>query len=147
MRPYKSTVLHGTETLGDCFRAVLGSLMDRDPNWIPHFFAEHDDPDEAMEAVDVWLATHGLARVSLYHDGNETAQRVRDYMDANNPHIYYGLAGVSQRGVGHIVVCLGDAIVNDPSTPEHMQPPDLAGPLSHGYWMILLLVPGFLYAV
>jgi hypothetical protein len=91
---------------GDCVRAAVASLLDREPTSVPHFIAGSDiDGRVWWYALKGWAASNGWAvtrRGLLPHEENV-------------PLPVFGIAcGPSPRGVSHAVVAIGGAIVWDP---------------------------------
>lgn len=106
------------ESYGDCFRTVLGCLLDLPPEKVPHFYdgiGKHDDATEANHAIRYWLFQQGYVMVTFAFEAD--VPDVLKCMEANNPGIYYLITGSSVTGNNHCCIGLGGEIVWDPA-PE-----------------------------
>lgn len=122
-------------TPGDCWRTVIGCLLDKPPQQMPHFveIAGWQNNAECTRITKQWLKDHGY----YYFEVAMAAelQAVLDYMAAVNPGMYYILGGNSKNGTGHSVICLDDKIVHDPGIDD----PGIVAPMDDGYYWIGLL--------
>lgn len=81
-----------------------------------------------------FLAQRGYALASIAFSGGEP-QGVLNYMKHCNPGLYYLLSGNSKNNCGHVVVCLDDQIIHDPSLDNS----GIIAPMSDGnFWINLL---------
>lgn len=91
---------------GDCVRAAVASLLDREPTSVPHFIAGSDiDSRVWWYALKGWAADNGWA---VTRTGLLPRQE-------NVPLPKFGIAcGPSERGVSHAVVAVDGQVVWDP---------------------------------
>lgn len=90
---------------GDCVRAAVASLLDREPHQVPHFIAGDFDGRVWWYALKGWAATNGWA----------VTRRGLLPRQENVPLPTFGLAcGPSERGHSHAVVAVDGEIVWDP---------------------------------
>lgn len=125
MKPVFQTIMHKPEDgrFGDCHRAAVASILERPIEGVPHFANGWPSGDVFAQREREWLLTQGVAPVIVaYECGLEDVLRC---MEAQNPTIFYLLAGESAQGVGHTVVCRGGKIVHDP----HPSGAGLSGPM------------------
>lgn len=103
MTPVDQTLLVERDFVGDCFRAVLASLLDLELRDVPGLVVHGEVKDEAgrvtrrdqeREASE-WLASRGLQMCYVH----PWEQRPEDH-----PQRYVMLEGRSPRGVNHVVV-------------------------------------------
>lgn len=88
---------------GDCVRAAVASLLDREPTSVPHFIVGSD-----MDSRVWWYALKGWA----VDNGWRVDRRAVDTDDALPD---FGLAiGQSSRGVSHAVVAVDGKVAWDP---------------------------------
>ena len=135
MTPFKQLLVD------DCVRTAIGCLLDMPPFTVPHFFegitseTSADDVKEVWHRIDRWLAEHGLAHISFGFPGFETMADLMAAMKHTNPNRYYLLFGSSPVG-DHVVVCLNDEMICDPSWTNN----GLIGPSSAGVWTVVTLI-------
>ena len=121
------------KSYGDCLRACIASVMDLEPEHVPHFADMGATGEEARASARRWLGLRGLTITAFALDGTETVEGVLDWMGANNPDttwMLFGSTGVS--GGDHVVVCQGGAVVHDPA----WVPTSIKRVGSCGYWEI-----------
>lgn len=107
MRPVDQEFLHdkaaGVE--GDCFRAVLASILERPIAEVPHFadITKGQGASEFWESVYEWLETQGYEYVSTKVAPEGALE-------------FHSLSGPSPRGNGtyHAVVGLNGEVAHDP---------------------------------
>jgi hypothetical protein len=91
---------------GDCMRAAVASLLDRDPASVPHFIVGSD-----MDSRIWWYALKGWA----HSNGWNVTRRGLLPRQENVPLPTFGIAcGPSERGVSHAVVVVDGKIAWDP---------------------------------
>ena len=123
-------------TIGDCHRTAIGCMLGLEPQDVPHF-GEHywKDPVAFQDEVKKFLATQGLAQVSVAYDC--PLEQLQHVMGVMNPDIRYLLGGTSANDVNHTVVGRGSRIEWDPS----MDDSGIVGPCDDGYFWVTLFVP------
>ena len=112
MIPVNQTVLHDPENgkEGNCFSAVLASLLHLPIDKVPTFQSE-----DWNRQVNDFLRPYGLAYLQF------SATSIQEYFDANAVQgCYHELAGKTTRhlDVLHSVAALNGAVVHDPH-PDH----------------------------
>ena len=123
---------------GDCLRACIASMMDLDPEHVPHFADGGRDGVEARRLAREWLGLRGLTVTAFALDGDESVEGVLDWMGENNPDTTWMLFGSTARygepssGGDHVVVCQGSKVVHDPA----WVPTSIKRVGSCGYWEI-----------
>ena len=133
MRPVPMTVPHNPpESWGDCLRACIASVLDRDD--VPHFMHDGDPDGEWCQRVRDWAHANGMVYLQFTYSGEGNALRdILLYMGQSNPDTYYILTGASPIS-DHSVVCLNDEIVHDPAgRPVGQQ---IVGPDVDGLYII-----------
>lgn len=135
MIPFKCQVKHDPEngTYGDCFRACVASILELDPDQVPHF-CENGETINNNERLDAFLASHRLAMFTQLIDGDPTREQVLEHVGMLNPSVPYMLCGTDGE-TDHIVVCKGSRVVNNPA----WIPQPIVGPNSQGFWVIMVL--------
>lgn len=138
MTPYKQLFRHKPEegVFGDCFRTVIGCLLDLAPADVPHFADGGPDNQEIVDTrANEWLAQFNLRLVDTVYEGDVgDLKAVLNCVAHYNPNLHYILAGVSRTGVPHCVICLNDQIVHDPSLTNS----GIVGPTEGYYWISFL---------
>lgn len=134
----KQRLLHKPEEgqYGDCFRTALACMLNLAPEEVPHFL--HDDPSSEVfwSRANEWLLARGLKLFNVPFKAD--LDDVLATMKAQNPGVYYLLAGESPRGTAHQVIALDDAIIHDP----HPDGGGLVGPVPYdGMYWVNVLVP------
>jgi len=126
------------KSYGDCLRACIASIMDLEPEHVPHFADMGATGEEARASARRWLGLRGLTITAFALDGGETVEGVLDWMGANNPDSTWLLFGSTARygepssGGDHVVVCQGGSVVHDPA----WVPTSIKRVGSCGYWEI-----------
>lgn len=121
---------------GDCHRTAIACLLHMKPEDVPNFGEHYTDGYKFVESVEAWLATQGLASVSIAF----SPPNMKDVLltqKSCNPDTYYLLGGESAIGAGHTVIGCNDEIVWDPSNEEN----GIVGPMSDGFYWVTYLVP------
>lgn len=112
MKPVMMQVNHDPENgeYGDCHRACVASILELEPNEVDHFCDSGPNVNDFSERIDKWHKDRGIlyVRMAFYENPLE-------FMEMNNPGIYYIFAGNSPAQVLHSVVALGNKIVHDPA--------------------------------
>ena len=150
MTPYKQLLSHDPSAgvWGDCYRTAIGCLLDLPPDEVPHWWDScWDDTDEdneaRIQAMQQWLGGRGYHLIRFYfpNDGLSPSEFMEE-MAFRNPGLYYMLSGESPGGVDHVVICLDDKVVHDPSPLSRT--PELVGPLTtttDRSYLVEILVP------
>jgi hypothetical protein len=119
MTPYKQLFRHCPDEgiWGDCYRSAIASVLDLHPSDVPHVMDKGATSDTADAKMAVWLASRGLCIIQIAWGGGDmqAALTTQKYI---NPDRYYLLSGKSRTGCNHVVVCLNDGIVHDPSLDD-----------------------------
>ena len=123
MKRYKSIVPHAPSRglYGDCYRTVIGCLLDMPPDQVPHFLDGY--AEDWIDQRDTWLAERGLKLVNIFieppqtplEDGKVGLEALLWVIGEINQGTYYILCGDTIDGIGHTVVCCGGKIVHNPS--------------------------------
>ena len=137
MTPQKQRFRHRPEVgeYGDCHRTAIACLLDLDRDSVPNFGEHYDDTKAFFDAVDAFLREHGFATVDVAFKA--PLDDLLAYQATVNPHAYYMLAGMSNRGLNHTVVACGGEIAWDP----HPDGTALVGPCDDGYYWSTYIVP------
>ena len=102
---------HKEGEYGDCQRAVICAILDLPRNSVPHFAEGNPSSDVFHDRLDGFLASVGRKRWSQHWEyGQHTLRMAMERYE--HP---WALIGDSRNGWGHAVVCVGGAIVHDPS--------------------------------
>lgn len=132
MKPVPMQVKHNPpHSYGDCFRACLASVLERDD--VPHFM-EDGGSDDWHADVEAWLNPRGYSFIDIPFAAPEgyKLETLLEVIGHANPGVYYLLGAVSPGG-RHCVVCLDKAIVHDPAgRPPGQQ---IVGPDEGIYWV------------
>lgn len=105
----------------DCFRTVLGCLLDLEPHEVPDFVGEDGRDggwtEEGKTRVRSWLKERGLDMLDLaYNIEGKTLQELLAYLRyLHGPDIIYLCVGNNKKNEPHVVICQGDSILWDPS--------------------------------
>jgi hypothetical protein len=133
MRPLKQRYRHNPEAgvYGDCHRACLASVLEINPDDIPHFGDPREVPGNWDHHQRRWLIARGYVPISMMFDGSELSD-VLYSLHHLNPDTYCILGGSSRNGTGHSVVVCNGEIVHDPSLDDS----GIVGPMEDGrYWV------------
>lgn len=126
-------------TYGDCHRTCIACLLDIEPEQVPHWGMHYGDSDKFLAASQDYLATQGLTAVQSWVKA-ESLEQLLDTQALINPDVYYLLTGQSKNGCNHVVICLNDKIIHDPSLDDS----GIIGPCDgdkDGWYWIDYLVP------
>lgn len=131
---------------GDCLRACVASLFEREPENVPHFGEGGPDATEMWRRVQLWLANrhafdgHEPLRTWItVFPGEAELPDILSAMKALNGDAFYLVGGTTNAGGDHIVVAQGDRIVHDPSRMGS----GIQGPASDGFFHIVTFVRDF----
>lgn len=101
--PVDQLKLHDENTVGDCFRACLASILEMDPSDVPHFVELGGDKWWILATE--WCEENGLSLTYSFK-----ANGIREHLP-----LYWIASGKSPRGdFNHSVVFFGDEMVHDP---------------------------------
>lgn len=135
MTPVKCRVKHDPpNSNGDCLRACVASVLDKDAEDVPHFFADHADGSRGQRQLTEWLATQNYVPFFVHWDGGTSVAELLNSQRESNPTVHYLLFGATATG-DHVVVCRGGEIVHDPN----WYPQKIVGCPSNGIWTILVV--------
>lgn len=149
---WKQEYLHRPDedpfTIGDCQRAVLACLLERDLADVPHFGAmSWPDADEHRRLTAEWLEAQGYKEVSIPYDGSFELEQVMAAFAAYNPDTYYMLTGLSKNDTAHVVICCNTDLVWDTSKDNSgVQAPIPDEDTKQSYYWISVLVPTEIHA-
>jgi len=125
LKPVDMIEIHDPEngTYGDCFRACIASLLERDPKDVPHFCG-YDDSKEITGKwnidVNKWLAQYGFAYVEWPVSSQEDYEPFFKQREENHPNypLYHVITGNSPNfeNTSHAVVGKNGKVFHDPST-------------------------------
>lgn len=121
-------------TYGDCMRACIASIMDRDSEEVPHFADGGVSADEAMSHMRDWLHHTGHAPFIAGYPGDIFLSDLLTMHAALNPDSLYVLFGGTGSG-DHCVVCRGGEIIWNPAWTGGR----IGQPLSNGTWQVLVV--------
>ena len=130
MTPYKQLFHHAPSlgAYGDCWRTVIGCLLDMPPQDVPHFCGEDLDNDQWLIETHKWLLPKGHSLVSIPITGrDDTPVSMEDALDTWagwNPGTYAIMDGMTKEGIMHSVIVADNKIVHNPSTSEIVGPDD-----------------------
>lgn len=135
MTPQHCRVKHEPPlTYGDCLRACVATVMDKQPEHVPHFADDGASGDVAMARLRDWLASEELAPFITAYPGDIALADLLDMMRTMNPASVYILFGGTGSG-DHCVVCQGGEVVHNPAWYGS----SLVGPCSQGWWQVLVM--------
>lgn len=101
-----TNVVNGGRAAGDCMRACVASVLDLDPDYVPHFVQYVEHPS-GTDSHLWWWALVGFLHVCGWDARYEE--------DADDPPKGWALAdGISPRGHAHVVVAYDGEVVYDP---------------------------------
>jgi len=116
---------------GDCFRAVIASLLNCETDQVPHFMFDNPDVDTYNMRLHQFLDTLDLFYLEILSNAWEFEEwKKNSHIEGD---IYHVISGESPRfpGVGHSVVGCNGKVVHDPH-------PDKTGLLSiESYGMLV----------
>lgn len=129
MKPYDQLVLHAPENdqFGDCQRACIGSLLEINPEFIPHFH-ETGDVLAFWKAMNTYLATKGLVHLET------TPINFKQGQFRGKAECWHMIYGNTSRGTRHAVVARDGVMVHDPHpSREGLLPDDDGGEWTFGF--------------
>ena len=116
-RPITQTILHDPENgkIGNCFPAVLASILGCEIEDVPHFYNEpRDDIRKVETRIWQWLLSKGVNQIkfAFYGSPMETLK----WMGQVNPSLTWVMSAVSPRNPeeNHVVICDGGEFLWDP---------------------------------
>lgn len=141
MTPYKQLFGHDPENgiYGDCYRTVIGCLVDVPPDKVPHFSVVNGPEttgDEAWGACKEFLKEYGLISIYVQLLEVDGVQAALDRTAFLWPGIILLFNGTSRNGTNHVVIVKDGKIIHDPSPYET----GIVGPLQEGYFTVELIV-------
>lgn len=113
MIPVFNSVPHRPpKSYGDCFRACLSSILERE---LPHVLHDGCDGVLKLARINEELYRDGLAylEIPLMYEQVSDVLAWGDYVTQEN-RIHYLLLGTTFEGIGHYVVCHGSEIIHNP---------------------------------
>jgi hypothetical protein len=115
---------HGV--LGDCYRAVIASILNLELKAVPHFGAEATAAPtwDFQRRVDEFLAARGLVEIRMNFAAPDGLGPLLQVISAGCPGVCFILSGVANNGFGHAVVSCDGEIIHD-SNPAKV---GIAGP-------------------
>ena len=136
MKPVHCRVAHEPENgkYGDCVRACVASLLELEPEDVPHFYEDNASGEIGTERVRQFLATKNLAPFYTYFDGAITFTELMNVQRIMNPSTYYMLFHRTESG-DHVVICKGGEVDFDPAWYRSK----VAGPNSNGFWGVMVI--------
>lgn len=133
---YCKTTHKPPHSYGDCLRACVATVMDFEPDFVPHFADKGASADEALSDARKWFKQRGLTIACFAFPGTESLSDVLDFMQGMNPTVTWLLFGsTGPDGGDHVNVCQGGKIVHDPS----WVPSSIKQPTSGGIWQIWVI--------
>lgn len=141
MKPVDQVCLHNPEenVAGDCFRAVIASLLELPIERVPHF--SHDyftNPDKTIwiERLQDFLA--GFGYFYIQYSWNETSMKKWMEESRISSPIYHEICDISPRfpTVCHSVVGCNGVVVHDPH-PSKLGLPNVTSERVFGFLMKL----------
>lgn len=126
---------------GDCLRACIATVMDRDTEQVPHFADLGASGEEALAHARRWLGRRNLTIATFAFPGDMPLSDVLDWMGQANPTVTWLLFGSTAHpdmlhgGGDHVVVCQGGEIVHDPAWVRS----SIKSATSAGIWQIWVI--------
>lgn len=117
MTPVFCRVKHDPEngTYGDCLRACVATMLDLQPEAVPHFAHDGAEAEVVTSRLTAWLREQGLAPWITCYDPNETRQNVLDVLHEQSPGPCFMLFGRTVSDGDHVVVCRDGKVEHDPA--------------------------------
>lgn len=136
MIPVNCRIAHEPENgkYGDCVRACVASLMELEPEKVPHFYHDNCDAIEGNRRIASFLDEHGFVPFWTIFDGSLSLEELLNNQLQANPTVFYMLYHSNLDG-DHVVICRGGKVDFDPS----WYPTKITGPNSSGYWGIMVI--------
>lgn len=131
------------ESIGDCFRCCVASILELPAEAVPHWMAADWDKEEDFTwyaNMQAWLAERDMAYFEMGPIPNEIhGPEWFKHIAAGGFDAYHTLSGVSPRGFRHTVVARNGTIVHDP----HPDRSGLSGPGDDGWMYGFFILRGF----
>lgn len=122
---------------GDCFRACVASVLEMDPEKVPHFYDGGVSGPDAHEKVVEWAKKQELRFYEFPLKCTEVDQALK-FIEAFFPDTYLLLLGKGHNDCGHVVVAFNDEIVHDPTLKKDKY--GLTGPVDEElFWVGLFM--------
>lgn len=136
MTPVFCRVKHDPEagTYGDCLRACVASMLDLDPEQVPHFAHDAADAEIVNERMRAFLATRGLAPWWTHYDPNLTREALLETLAESGPGVPFLLFGRTGNDGDHVIICKDGEVVHDPAW---YRAPLVQGG-RHGAWSVVV---------
>lgn len=136
MTPQHCIVKHDPpHSYGDCLRACIASILNRDINSVPHFYRDGNDERGKIE-LHSWLNENGYRLFYTALGASSSLDDIFLMMSDVNKDIEY-LLFCQCTDIDHVVVCQNNKIVHDPAW--YRSP--ISGPTTMGLWVIAVIVP------
>lgn len=139
MTPVFCRVKHDPEngSYGDCLRACVASLLDREdnPESVPHFAHDGAVADIVNERMREYLATFGLAPWWSHYDPDLSREALLEVLSQSGPGCHFMLFGRTENDGDHVVICRDGQVVHDPAW---YRAPLVKGG-RHGAWSVVVL--------
>lgn len=137
MTPVHCRVKHSPEDglYGDCLRACVATIMDREPEQVEHFADGGVDAETINDRMVEWLGKEGYAPFWCHYDPDYTLAELMEMQSAQNHNTVYMLFGLTSDDEPHVVVCKGGYVVHNPS----WYPNPLVAPGRHGAWSVMVI--------
>lgn len=126
-------------TYGDCLRACIASILEKNAEEVPHFVHDDCELDELARRINEYLATQNLAPLFINFEASGLLQRYDDvlsFMGDNFPGHYF----ISNVDVGdgdyHVIIIRNGKIEHDPAWIRR----SVKGSIQ-GRWVFLTFVP------
>lgn len=113
MKPVDMTTVHTPpESVGDCFRCCIASILELPPAEVPHIYEGEGFLDESgkigMRRLQEWLEPRGLHFLEVEWE----VEHLKSWRELLAFH--HTMSGTSPRGHRHAVVGFGGEMVHDP---------------------------------
>lgn len=122
------------ETYGDCLRACVASLLDLEPDAVPHFFHDNCEGAEGFRRLTEYLDGRGLAPICFSFAGVPIAEFLASTIVAI-PNSHFLLLGVTENGGEHVVVCHQGKVVHDPAWVRS----PMTSPINGEVWQVMVI--------
>lgn len=138
MTPYKCQVVHNPKYgfHGDCLRACIASILDMEPETVPHFYQDGCSAVEGERRISDFLRSRQLGYFCAYFPGDvELDALLKHVAEGSSPDVHQILI-CSVNGGNHAVLISGGKIVHDPALyiVRNYEATDL------GIWVVMALV-------
>ena len=137
MKAFRQKIMHHDPEngiYGDCTRTAYASILEMEPEMVPHFFHDGCSGGEGAKRIEAFLAQIGLHRMILATE--QKPAEFLEYMGRMNPDLYW-VMGCSSPTADHSVVCLGGKVVHDPAR----ETPGEYGKTESGWTWAEILIP------